>query len=138
MSHRPPFTLVTDEERIPITNGHYALVRTSAVCELGRVRCVGFVPGDAVLVIGTSGNGGVVAGQVFGGTRAEFGRTLEDQQALIPAGRALGWILLGGGLLLLARWAGLGIQRRLRGRRGAWVRGLGILFHGVGRRVTSG
>ena len=45
---------------------------------------------DEVLVIGESKEGGVAAGKVFGGTRGEFRKTLEEQQALIPAERVLG------------------------------------------------
>ena len=67
----------------------------------------GFRPEDEVLVIGESKDAGVAAGKVFGGTRREFQKTLEEQQALIPAERVLGCILLGLGAVALALWVAL-------------------------------
>ena len=110
-SFRPPFILVTNGERVPIINGHYAIEQPSAVRELGRFRCAGFRPGDEVLVIGNTAKGGISAGKVFGGTRAEFWKTLEEQRALIVVERRMGLLLMGLGLLLLALWAAPRIRK---------------------------
>jgi hypothetical protein len=102
----PPFTLVTDGGRVPIINGHYVIEHPTSERVLGQDRHVGFRPEDEVLVIGESKEGGVAAGKVFGGTRGEFRKTLEEQQALIPAERVLGCLLMGLGAVLLALWVG--------------------------------
>lgn len=111
----PPFTLVTDGGRVPIINGHYVIEHPTSERVWGQDRHVGFLPEDEVLVIGESKEGGVAAGIVFGGTRKEFRKTLEEQQALIPAERVLGCVLTGLGAVLLASWVTLRIEGRLRG-----------------------
>jgi hypothetical protein len=115
-SHRPPFTLVTNEGRIPIKGGHYVIERPTDQRELGRQRYSGFRSGDQVLVVGTSAKGGIAAAEVFGGTRAQFRRTLEEQRDLSVTGRRIGFLLIGLGVMLLPPWALLEIRWRLRAR----------------------
>jgi hypothetical protein len=67
--------------------------------------------GDEVLVIGTAAKGGVSAGQVFGGTREEFSKSLDDPRVLIPAEHLLGGLLMGVGLMMLALRLGSRLQR---------------------------
>jgi hypothetical protein len=109
-AHRPPFTLVTDGVRLPI-NGHYAIKEPSVAHELGRLRWSGFQPGDEILVIGTTVEGGISATTVSGGTPTEYWTTLATQPERMAVLRRYGLGLIGLGLIPLALWV------RLRGER---------------------
>jgi hypothetical protein len=117
--HRPPFSLVTAEGRVPIINGGYAIERAGPWQEIGSDRYAGFWPGDEVLVVGEIDQGGVAAHKVFGGTPDEFRKTLlMKQRILIPAGRVFGSLLMVLGLVLVAPY----VQARMRERH--WIVGL--------------
>jgi hypothetical protein len=115
-ARRPPFTLVTGEARLPI-NGYYAIEQPSVSYEFGRLRFSGFRPGDEVLVIGTTLNGGISVDRVYGGTLAEFWKTRGAQADPIVGLRGVGFSLMGLGLLLFALWVPLRIGRRIRDHR---------------------
>ncbi len=112
--HHPPFTLVTGEGRVPITNGGYAIERARSREEIAPDRYAGFRPGDEVLVIGEIDQHGVVAQKIFGGTPDEFQKTLLiKQRFVIPAGCVLGCVLMILGLLLAAPY----VRTKLREHR---------------------
>jgi hypothetical protein len=100
-AHRPPFTLLTDEARLPI-NGHYAIDAPSFSHEFGRLRYSGFRPGDEVLAIGTTVKGGISVNTVYGGTPAEFWKTRATLRDQIAGLRRCGFWLIGLGLIPLA------------------------------------
>jgi hypothetical protein len=100
----PPFTLLTGGGRVSIVGGGYAIERPTTERGLGDNRVVGFVPDDEVLVIGDTAKGGVAAGRVFGGKWADFQKSLDDERAFVPGARAIGYVLTGVGIVLLALW----------------------------------
>lgn len=112
-SHRPPFTLVTDEALVAI-NGRYTIEEPSASHEFGRLRYSGFKPGDDVLVIGTTVEGGISVARVYGGTPAKFWKTLATLPDETAGVCRYGFCLIGLGLIPLALWVRLRIRRRLR------------------------
>jgi hypothetical protein len=111
----PSFTLLTGGQRVSIVNHQYAVEQPTSRQESDEDRYLGFQPYDKVLVIGEIAEGGIAARKVFGGTRQEFRKSLEEQRALIPSQRALGYALTGVGVVLLAVWVVFRIERRLRG-----------------------
>jgi hypothetical protein len=91
------------------------------------------MPGDEVLVIGATAKSGISADEVFGGTRAEFRKTLEERRDLAETGRRIGLLLSGLGLLLLGVWAAPRVNGRLRGYRAP----LEARPTNLGRRITG-
>jgi hypothetical protein len=111
----PSFTLLTGGRRVSIINHQYAVEHPTSRQESDEDRYFGFQPYDKVLVIGEIAEGGVAARKVFGGTRQEFRKGLEEQRVLIPSERALGYALTSVGAVLLALWVAFRVERRLRG-----------------------
>jgi hypothetical protein len=112
--HRPSFTLVTNEGRVPIKGGHYLIEHPTDEREIGRLRVSGFRSGDQVLVVGTCTKRGISVAQVFGGTRAQFRKTLEEQHDMSVTVRRIGFVLIGVAMMPLVPWSLLEFRSRLR------------------------
>lgn len=99
-SFTPSFVLLTEDGQVSITDESYELDTPTydepGENEVGNLRYEGFKPGDSVLVVGKTDNGGMDAESVFGGTREQYVAALRGRSS---SNVRWGSILLGLGLL---------------------------------------